>query len=933
MAVATNSQLVSALYVAVFNRAPDQAGLTFWTNQLNAGASYASIANGFAQHEVFTTGIGALGNSAFVSALYTNILGSAGDTAGIAYWTARLAAGETKAAITAEFVKGSLTIDIPALLAAGSISAADAAAATTRQQSLTNKADVGINFANTLGTKSNLNAATISTSKAGLEADPIYKAAQAAIANVNSTAASKQTAIDAIAVAAGSSNPAQSLNGGTYTLTTGVDTLVGGGGNDTFVAGVTDGGTPTLTFTGLDSIDGGAGIDTLKIDFATLNATLPTSASIKNIEILTTSSTGTTILDVTPFAGMDTVNVVGGTTVAVTGGKTVSVVGGTTATLNSDALTTASISKSSNTVAVNNTVAGAGTTGTTLTAVTLDAVTGATAALGGNAIATVSVTNQKAALAATVTNATSTALTVNTQGSGYDAAGAAVVVSVAAGAAATAVTVNATGAKSNLTVSGAKVSTVNITGTADLTLAAVATATTIDGSAATGGLTLGTLNAVTANVKTGAGNDSFTLAATGKATVDTGAGNDTVTLASALIAGSTVNLGAGNDKFLFGTGGSVATSTTTVIDGGAGIDTVGALLINAGNAAQFKNFDLIDVSGNGTATVVDAALLTGSTITGTTLSGGTGAVTLNNVTTGTDLTVSGASTGTTTLSVLNALTNTADVFGIKFDGAAVATAPTAANVTAGTVVLANVETVNVTSGGATNTWNSLTLTADAAKSVVVTGSQNLDLSITAQTVTLNKVALTSIDGSAATGKLTITENSALHTGSALTIKGGSAADTIVLGASGATVTGGAGNDVFNVTAATSNVTAGVGAAAAADIAGTLVKTTITDFIKGDSLVLGTTVTSNTFSNTKVDVSAAQNLGAALDLAAAGAGTAATALTKWFTYGADTYIVQDKTAGATLAATDTVIKLNGVLDLSTSTLAHDAVTNVDTLTYA
>ena len=39
-AVVTAQQSVAALYTAIFNRAPDQAGLNFWTAQINAGASF-----------------------------------------------------------------------------------------------------------------------------------------------------------------------------------------------------------------------------------------------------------------------------------------------------------------------------------------------------------------------------------------------------------------------------------------------------------------------------------------------------------------------------------------------------------------------------------------------------------------------------------------------------------------------------------------------------------------------------------------------------------------------------------------------------------------------------------------------------------------------------------------------------------------------------
>ena len=172
MAVVTTQQSVAALYAAIFNRAPDQAGLTYWTAKVNAGVSLASVAAGFAQHEVFTAGIGALSNTAYVAALYANILGGAGDTAGIAYWTARLATGESKASVVAAFVQGSLTVDVAGLQASGALSAADAGLALNRQHTLANKADVGIYYASTLGANSNLAPNTVLTSKAGLLADP-----------------------------------------------------------------------------------------------------------------------------------------------------------------------------------------------------------------------------------------------------------------------------------------------------------------------------------------------------------------------------------------------------------------------------------------------------------------------------------------------------------------------------------------------------------------------------------------------------------------------------------------------------------------------------------------------------------------------------------------------------------------------------------------
>lgn len=320
MAVVTTQQSVAALYTAIFNRAPDLAGLNYWTTQINAGTSFATVAAGFAQHEVFTTGIGALANGAYVAALYTNILGGVGDTAGIAYWTARLAAGESKASVVAAFVQGSLTIDIAALQASGALSAADAGLALNRQHTLTNKADVGIYYANTLGTQSNLAPNTVLTSKAGLLADPAYQASVAVLTNVNSNAASVQTAKDAIAVAKGTVNPVQALLGAnpgtgsgpiglTFALSIGTDTFVPNSaipatqttiGDDTFNSAVSG-------YLGtIDTIDGGAGNDTLNVS-ALGNASInPLLSNVETYNVTFDVIGG--VLDLTRSTGYTTLN-------------------------------------------------------------------------------------------------------------------------------------------------------------------------------------------------------------------------------------------------------------------------------------------------------------------------------------------------------------------------------------------------------------------------------------------------------------------------------------------------------------------------------------------------------------------------------------------------------------------------------------------------
>lgn len=784
----------------------------------------------------------------------------------------------------------------------------------------------------------------------GLEGNATYGTAAA---NFNSTTLSAYTYASSTA----NTTPGTPSTGSTFTLTSGVDNIVGTSGNDAINASVT---ATSAVLGGLDVVDGAGGTDTLNIaDTATAaNAdfALPAGFTVKNVEALSVTTNGAigtkagTAFDLSGLTGLTSATLVaagagsasgsnvkaadttgvaltvaGNNQVDIAGGKVVSVVSGATGTgtvgVAGSGLTSVSI-KGGGVATVDNTSAAAvSAAGTTMTAVTLDGIAGATAALKGAALDTVTMQNQKTALAATVTNGTSTALTVNVSGVGYDAAGAGVAVSLAAGAKAATLNVNATGSKSAITLTGAAAKTVNITGSAALDLAAVATATKINGSAATGNLTLNTLNAVTVNVATGSGNDKFTADTTSKLTVDSGAGNDIVTLSGALVAGSTVNLGAGNDN-LIGTAAALTSLTaTSVIDGGDGADSVSAAMVNAGNATLFKNFESLSLNST---TGLDIALLTGNTITGLAIDSATTNATYQNVSTAAGLTVSyvGDNSALTNTLVFSGVTGTADGYTVTFaaDNSAATTAPTAANVKAGTIVAAGIENVAVVSGGA-KAWNSLTLNDAAARTLTVTGAANVDLAFsTFGTAGTNGVS--SIDGSAATGKLSINVAGVGAASAGLTIKGGTAADTLTTSTFATTLVGGAGADSFNVAAAVVGTATPAGA----------VVTTISDAAATDKIVfanLGTEV----FTTTKVDVSSATALIGgtvnALDLAAAAADSTTNGQITWFQYGGNTYVVQELGANAaTIGTDDIVVKLTGVLDLSTAT--YDAATNVLTL---
>lgn len=735
---------------------------------------------------------------------------------------------------------------------------------------------------------------------------------------------------------------------------------------------------------GLDKVDGGAGVDTLNIADTAVAAgasfALPAGFSISNVEAVNVTTNGNigaagagnsfdlsgnaavtsikgvaagtvgSFITASATANVD-LTVAGAATATVTGGKAVSVTGGTGATtITGKGLTSVTV-KNGGAVTIDNlenTVAATTAKGTTLTSVTLDSVN-ANSAVKGEGLTDITIKGATVlANTVTVTNAKADhALTLNVDGTGYQVDGTTEVQTVVTDTVAKTITVNATGSKSSLNVSGSTTATaVNVTGSAALKLNAdVANVKSIDGSAATGNLNLGTINAATTTVKTGAGNDQFTLNGA-KVTVDTGAGNDTITLDATIAAGSTINLGAGNDIVLDGAAGVVDPSTatlTSVVDAGDGNDTVAASLINAANAALFKNFESLDLS-NTTATALDIELMTGSTITGLTFAGGVGGATVNNVAAGVGLTVTGSDTTPaatpTTIGVKGAAAGTADSFAITFAGTAGAGATEAAptGIDVGTVVVDNVETLTVASSGTGFVANTLTLTDSKLKTLTITGDKALTVDFAGVNGTNGATggAVSLIDGSAATGKLNIntTNVTADSAAAGLTVKGGSAADTITLVGHKATVDAGAGNDTITTAATGGTLTGGAGndkfdvalAVATGANEATAVLTTITDFAAGDSvkLLAGNVLAGATLgAKTALDATVTN-----IDLALAIASLTDTANeVSWFQYGTNTYIVaNDGTAG--FAAGDLVVKLTGLVDLTNATL--DGATDYLTL---
>ena len=121
---------VAKLYVATFNRAPDTAGLDYW---INSGLSLEDISKSFFdQEETQTLYPAQTSNRDFISSVYQNLFNRTPDTAGWDYWENELNAG---------------TVDKNRFIEAV-INGAQDGATSNDATILTNKAAVGLKFAN-----------------------------------------------------------------------------------------------------------------------------------------------------------------------------------------------------------------------------------------------------------------------------------------------------------------------------------------------------------------------------------------------------------------------------------------------------------------------------------------------------------------------------------------------------------------------------------------------------------------------------------------------------------------------------------------------------------------------------------------------------------------------------------------------------------------
>ena len=93
MATTAQVNAIAALYAGYFNRAPDPAGLQFWIDQIDGGREFNTIAADFAASEEATalypylTAPDVASPSTFITNVYQNLFNRAPDAAGLQFWT------------------------------------------------------------------------------------------------------------------------------------------------------------------------------------------------------------------------------------------------------------------------------------------------------------------------------------------------------------------------------------------------------------------------------------------------------------------------------------------------------------------------------------------------------------------------------------------------------------------------------------------------------------------------------------------------------------------------------------------------------------------------------------------------------------------------------------------------------------------------------
>lgn len=113
--MATTSAQVQQLYVAYLGRAADKAGLDYWLNELNADNATLTLenlrANFVNEQQEYADVYGGLTREETVVKIYNNLFGRAPDAAGLTYWTTGAGATVNADQLLTAFVNGAGATD------------------------------------------------------------------------------------------------------------------------------------------------------------------------------------------------------------------------------------------------------------------------------------------------------------------------------------------------------------------------------------------------------------------------------------------------------------------------------------------------------------------------------------------------------------------------------------------------------------------------------------------------------------------------------------------------------------------------------------------------------------------------------------------------------------------------------------------------------
>jgi Ca2+-binding RTX toxin-like protein len=94
---------VATLYHTAFGRAADAGGLDYWFDLAKAGATLKQISTAFVNSLEFATKYAGASDTSFIQSLYQHTFNRAGEDAGVSYWLDQMVRGQTKADIIASF--------------------------------------------------------------------------------------------------------------------------------------------------------------------------------------------------------------------------------------------------------------------------------------------------------------------------------------------------------------------------------------------------------------------------------------------------------------------------------------------------------------------------------------------------------------------------------------------------------------------------------------------------------------------------------------------------------------------------------------------------------------------------------------------------------------------------------------------------------------